>query len=51
MSLLYDAGEQATGTASRHVLEDRVRYLELLNLLDRQGEHHVAFWDTAIEQG
>ncbi|MDM7957627.1 acyl-CoA dehydrogenase family protein [Blastomonas sp.] len=51
MSLLYDEGQQAIATESRRVLEARVQTDQLLPLLERQGEFHRPFWDTAREQG
>lgn len=51
MSLLYDEGQQAIAAESRRVLEARVQVEALLPLLERQGEFHAPFWDTAKEQG
>jgi acyl-CoA dehydrogenase len=51
MSLLYDEGQLAIASESRRVLEARVQTEHLLPLLEKQGEIHTAFWDTAKEQG
>jgi acyl-CoA dehydrogenase len=51
MSLLYDEGQKAIAEESRRVLEARVQVEHLLPLLEKQGEYHAAFWDTAKEQG
>jgi acyl-CoA dehydrogenase len=51
MSLLYDEGQKAIAEESRRVLEARVQVEHLLALLEKQGEYHAAFWDTAKEQG
>jgi acyl-CoA dehydrogenase len=51
MSLLYDEGQLAIASESRRVLEARVETAHLLPLLEKQGEFHAAFWDTAKEQG
>jgi acyl-CoA dehydrogenase len=51
MSLLYDEGQQAIAAESRRILEARVHTEHLLSLLEQQGTHHAAFWDTAKEQG
>jgi acyl-CoA dehydrogenase len=51
MSLLYDEGQLAIASESRRVLEARVQPEHLLPLLEKQGEYHAAFWDTAKEQG
>jgi acyl-CoA dehydrogenase len=51
MSLLYDEGQQAIAAESRRILEARVHTEHLLPLLEQQGTHHAAFWDTAKEQG
>ena len=51
MSLLYDESQLAIAEESRRVLEARVEFAQLLPLLEQVGEYHVAFWDTAKEQG
>jgi acyl-CoA dehydrogenase len=51
MTILYDEGQQAIATESRRVLEARVSKDALLPLLERVGEYHRPFWDTAKEQG
>lgn len=51
MSLLYDEGQLAIATESRRVLEARVTTEALLPLLEKSGEFHAPFWETAIEQG
>jgi acyl-CoA dehydrogenase len=51
MSLLYDEDQLAIATESRRVLEARVPADQLLVLLEKQGEFHAPYWDTAKEQG
>ncbi|MEP7351369.1 MAG: acyl-CoA dehydrogenase family protein [Sphingorhabdus sp.] len=51
MSLLYDEGQLAIASESRRVLEARTTPEGLLHLLEKQGEFHTPFWDTAKEQG
>lgn len=51
MSLLYDEGQLAIASESRRILEARVTNDALLPLLERSGEFHAPFWETAIEQG
>lgn len=51
MSLLYNEGQQAIATESRRVLEAKVASETLLPLLEKKGEFHAAYWDTAREQG
>ena len=51
MSLLYDEGQLAIATESRRVLEARIDPATLLPLLEKQGEFHAAYWETAKEQG
>ena len=51
MSLLYDESQLAMANETRRVLEARVSYAELLPLLEREGEFHAPFWDTAKQQG
>jgi acyl-CoA dehydrogenase len=51
MSLLYDEGQLAIAEESRRVLEARVGFADLLPLLEKLGEFHAPFWETAKEQG
>lgn len=51
MSIVYDEGQLAIATELRRVLEARVTSEALLPLLEKSGEFHAPFWETAIEQG
>lgn len=51
MSIVYDEGQLAIATESRKVLEARTSIELLLPLLEKSGEYHTDFWDTAKEQG
>ncbi len=51
MSLLYDEGQLAIATETRRVLEARVDVPSLLVLLEKTGEYHQGYWETAKEQG
>ena len=51
MSLLYDEGQLAIAAETRKVLEARMQTRDLLGLLERKGEYHAPFWDTAKQQG
>jgi acyl-CoA dehydrogenase len=51
MSLLYDEGQLAIATESRRVREARIASEARLLLLEKSGEFHKPYWETAKEQG
>jgi acyl-CoA dehydrogenase len=51
MPLLYSDSQQAIAIESRRILEARMNRAVLLQLLEKIGEYHAPYWQTAIEQG